>query len=398
MPISAWGNVPPLTLEKALEIAQIRAPEQVLSQHDTTISQAERLKANRYPNPQVEFGIGPNFENLNGKIVDTNLFVAGSINQEIVLWGKQKLRKEIADQNISISKIQEMVTAQDIEFKVRVLYAAIQRSQARVALIQNNIQVDQRFVGGTQLKFQQNEVPYADVLRAKLELATQHKNLIKEQKDLKVLKEKLNLLLARDLNTSFRASDSFEPIKSLPPLKSLLARSLNRPEYQSIQVQQKRNEKEIRLAKQQAKPNLIAGFFAEKDGPDRSFGPSIGIELPIAYRNKGEIETAKAKKLKINFQRDYLAKQIELQVRNNYLELQKTIESLTLQKEMIKNTGDLFRTTFQAYLEGKTEFLRFLETLETINELKIEYFDTLFEYFTKKAELERAIGGPLVSK
>lgn len=397
-PLSARGNEPSLTLQNALEIARSGAPEGVMARHDTAITQAERLKANRYPNPEIAIGVGPNFETLGGNVSNTNLFVGGDISQEVVLWGKRRLRKEIADQSISISKIQELITSQDIDFQVRILYAGILRSQERLALTRHNIQIAQRFVGGTHLKYQQNEVPYADVVRAKLELAKQHKNLIQEKKDLKVLKERLNLLLARDLNTPFRAGDPFRPLGSLPPLDTLITKSQERPEFQSIQVQQEQNEKEIRLAKQEAKPNLILGLFAEKDDPDRSFGPTSGIELPIAYRNKGEIETAKAKRMKTNYQKEYLSKKIELQVRNNYLELQRTMESLKMQKEMIESTGDLFRTTFQAYLEGKAEFLRFLETLETINNLKAEYFDTLFEYFAKKANLERAIGGELVSK
>lgn len=397
-PQQALGESNSLSLEQALEIARSGAPDGVMARHDTAIFQAERLKANRYPNPEIEIGMGPNFETLGGGVSDTNLFVGGSINQEVVLWGKRKLRKEIAEKSITLSKIQELITSQDIDFKVRILYAAILRGQERLALARHNIQIAQRFVGGTHLKFQQNEVPFADVVRAKLELAKQHKNLIQEKKDLQVLKEKLNLLLAREFNTPFRASDPFRSLGSLPPLEELLAQSQDRPEFQSIQVQQDQNEKEIRLAKQEAKPNLILGFFAEKDDPDRSLGPTLGIELPIAYRNKGEIETAKARRLKTKYQGEYLSKRVELEVRNNYLELQKTMESLKMQKEIIESTGDLFRTTFQAYLEGKAEFLRFLETLETINDLKAEYFDTLFEYFAKKADLERAIGGDLVSK
>ena len=139
-------------------------------------------------------------------------------------------------------------------------------------------------------------------------------------------------------------------------------------------------------------------LFIEKDAPDFHFGPSLSMAIPTWYRNKGEIEAAKAKQVKTEYQKTYLEKKIELSIRENYLELQKTTESLSLQKEMVQNTGELFRTTFQAYLESKADFLRFLETLQSVNNFKSEYYDILFNYFVKRAALERALGSSLSRK
>jgi len=95
---------------------------------------------------------------------------------------------------------------------------------------------------------------------------------------------------------------------------------------------------------------------------------------------------------KIEYQKERLGRRIELEVKNKYLEMQNTQQALSLQREAIQNTGELFRTTLQAYLEGKADFLRFLETLQSVNAFKSEYYDILFDYFVKKAELERAVG------
>ncbi|MFO1518883.1 MAG: TolC family protein [bacterium] len=392
IPFQAQGDSNTLSLKQALETARSLSPDVVLSKYDTSISQAERLKANRYPNPDVEFRIGPNFEDLDSGGTQTGLFVGGSVNQEVELWGRRNLRKKIADDQITLSKIQELITTHHIEEKIKILYASIQRGEERVVLIRENIKIAERFVGSAQMKFQQNQAPYADVIRAKMELARQHKNLVQEQGELKILKQQMNLVLARDLNTSFRAGDPFRVTVKIPSLESLLTMAGGRPEFQSAEVQTKQNEKEIRLAQQEWKPNLKVGLWAEKDAPDTHFGPSVGMEIPLWNRNKGEIAAAKAKKLKTEYQKTYLAKQVELDIGNKLLEIQETSRALSLQKEAIQDTGELFRTTFQSYLEGKADFLRFLETLQAVNQFKSEYYDLLFNYFVKKAELERAVG------
>ncbi len=391
-PVPARGAEEALSLAQTLEIARSLSPDIVLARHDTAVSQAERLKANRYPNPEIDLSVGPNFETLESGNTDTGLFVGGSFNQEIELWGKRGLRKKIADDQINISKIQERIAAQNVEEKIKILYAAIQRGEERVRLNQENIRIAERFVGTAQIKYQQNQAPYADVLRAKMELVGHHKNLVKEQIDLKIFKQQMNLALARDLETPFRASDPFQEIGKLPSIENLSMTAAQRPEFESMVVQKNKSEKEIRLSKQEAKPNLKLGLFAEKDAPDTHFGPSIGLEIPLWYRNKGEIETAKAKHLKTEYQKTALAREIELEVKNKYLELQQIRRTLDLQREAIQNIGELFRTTLQAYLEGKAEFLRFLETLQTVNAFKSEYYDLLFNYLSKKAELERALG------
>lgn len=395
LPLQAVADSDALSLKDALEIARSLSPDVVLAGHDTSITQAERLKANRYPNPEVEFQVGPNFETLDSGDTETGLFVGGSVNQEIELWGKRGLRKKIAEDQITLSKIQELITTHDVEKKIKILYAGIQRGEERVGLIQENIKIAERFVGTALVKFQQNQAPYADVLRAKMELAHQHKNLLQEQNDLKILKQEMNLSLARDLDAPFQTKDDFQVMEKIPPMETLLAKAAGKPEFEAIDTQKKQSETEIHLAQQEWKPNLKAGVWAEKDAPDTHFGPSFGMEIPLAYRNKGEIQSAQAKKMRIEFQKVYLGRKIEQEVRVKYLELQESLQTIHLQQETLRSTGELFRTTFQAYIEGKSDFLRFLETLQTVSQFKSEYYDLLFEYFAKKAELERAAGGDI---
>jgi cobalt-zinc-cadmium efflux system outer membrane protein len=390
LPIFADGGS--LSLRQTLEIARSLAPEVVLARHDTSISQADRLKADRYPNPQIDFRVGPNFENLGSGDTDTGLFVGGSFNQEIDLWGKRGLRKKIAEDEIGISKIQELISTRDVEEKIKILYAGIQRGEERVRLIQEGTKTAERFVGTVLVKFQQNQAPYGDVLRAKMELIHRRQDLLHEQSDLKILQQEMNLSLNRSAETPFYAEDPFQTTTEIPALDSLLAKAAARPEFKAIETQMAQQEKEIRLARQEWKPDLNVGIWAEKDAPDTHFGPGFGMALPIFYRNKGEIESAQARKMKTEFQKNYLGRKVEQELRRTYQELQETRQAIHLQRETLRSAGELFRIAFQSYIEGKTDFLRFLETLQTVHQVKSEYYDLLFDYHVRKAQLERAVG------
>ncbi len=68
---------------------------------------------------------------------------------------------------------------------------------------------------------------------------------------------------------------------------------------------------------------------------------------------------------------------------------------LEVKKEGLETSAELIRTSFQNYQEGRTAFFNFLETMQSVNSFKIDYFNTLALWHRQRALLEKAIGSDL---
>lgn len=259
-----------------------------------------------------------------------------------------------------------------------------------------NYEIGKRFLGDTELKFRQNEVPYSDVLRSRLELVQLKKELVEHEEDLKIAKNSFNVLLGRTPNHTFTLGESLPNYPSkdeVSDLEQLIAKAhQNRPDLAAINHELDMTQLEMRLSKRERIPKPTFIFWGEKDGPEKDLGLGISFDLPLWYRQKGEVLEAQTRKDQKEIQRNYLNQNVEKEVRIAYHELLKTTQKLEVGQEGLQTSAELIRTTIQNYREGKTSFLKFLETLKAVNEFKEDYFSTIALWYQQKAGLDKAIG------
>lgn len=383
-----------LTLHKALEIARQNNPQFLMSEADVGIAAARLEQAKAYPNPSIDFGMG--------RITDTQevssdrRLIEGEIAQEVELWGKRGLRKKIAKNDIVMSEQRRILTWQEMALSVKDAYYRLLLEKELLGIAGDNLDIGKKFLGSTELKFQQNEVPYSDVLRARLELVRLRSDVLSRQAELEIQKHALNTLLGRTPETQFQLAGRlrYRPLKV--SLDTLVEQAIGtRPELKLVSTQIEQADQRRRLAKRRGLPNPTLRFWGEQDGPEVKLGGGLGFEIPLWYRQGGEIREAEQLKLRSEIEQGALGLEIEREVRNAYRELQKSGEELAVKREGIEASAELIRTSFQSYQEGRTSFLKFLETMRSVNEFKIDYYTTLALWHRRRAVLEKAIGSDL---
>ena len=117
--------------------------------------------------------------------------------------------------------------------------------------------------------------------------------------------------------------------------------------------------------------------------------------LGFFHRRKGEIREASALKNKAVTEEQYLDYAVQREVSDAFRKLTKAANKFEAQREGAEASAELIRVSFQSYLEGKTSFLMFLDTLQAVKQFKKDYYTTLALWHVRRAELERAVGSDI---
>jgi outer membrane protein TolC len=132
---------------------------------------------------------------------------------------------------------------------------------------------------------------------------------------------------------------------------------------------------------------------------NRDLATMLGVRLNLpVYRGRrcGAVAEAEAR---VAQRRAELAKQtdqVNFQVQEAYARLQRSDQSVRLyQKTILPAAEKNVKSAEAAYTTGKIPFLTLIEAQRNLVGLRDRYYETLADYFRRRAALERAIGGPV---
>jgi len=229
--------------------------------------------------PQGVLGIYPGIGPLPGRdstITNPRSFaslVVGQTTQPVSqLWKihlgllESKLGEEFAQENLRKQK-------QDTAQSVRDTYYRIAQTQAQIESAEAAVKYRADLSAETDRKLLEQAVLKADSLAVKAKLSQQRYRLITLRDSLESLKESLNQLLGRDLNTPF--SVEVEPAPAALEIDLAAARDearSHRVEIRQARLQSKKAEIEIRRQRAEYLPDVSA-HFTYLSLPNVSFVP-----------------------------------------------------------------------------------------------------------------------------
>ena len=149
----------------------------------------------------------------------------------------------------------------------------------------------------------------------------------------------------------------------------------------SLQKQFKSAEYAVKLAKAQRIPDITVGGEYGGYGPDMAsgYGAGVGINIPIFYRNQGEILRRTAEYDQIRVQIERVRKQIQVDIRqalNNYNSANKIYDSYKARRQELE---DLLGNSEKAFSLGGITVLELLDTHKTYREFITKYNQALIQ-------------------
>jgi cobalt-zinc-cadmium efflux system outer membrane protein len=239
-----------------------------------------------------------------------------------------------------------------------------------------------------------------DVARAKVEMDQASFNLEAAKTRALLARAALNHAMGRrpDEPLSFPASDPavLQPPETGDGFDNYLAEALaNRRDIQAASLRAQAAELSLKLERRRQLPDLSVGFARSRES-DVDFNKfSLGMELPIWYRNRGEIDSAQAEIGVRNEQRRGIERTASYEVYGAWLSRNLARTRVSTTRRNVLAIDELREVNSRDYLAGKIDLSAYYEGNRVFLEQNINYLDALLEYHDKAVELEQALSASL---
>lgn len=412
--LPSWAEeMKELTLEKSIEIAfeenkQILAAKERLgiAKGELIVARAGFLPTLSLGGNYLRLGEGQKISVGGGSEVvvrgqDTYSATA-TIEQPIFTWGRTKNSYRQASSNLRIQGEDYRKERNLLRFKVTESFynlilaeELLKLSQESYAQMERHLrQVEDRYENGLASKF--------DLLRARVELANLKPQLIRSKNSLTLAENRFKSLLAFPSQTEVRLQGElkYEPMEI--ELSRAISEALkNRPEIISLKEQENIALAGVRLASASNKPLLSAIYnyqfqkpYHWKDEWGKEWDAMVVLQFPIfsGFSTKGKVLQSRSGLREVKYNVEDKNEEIELEVREIYLNLRQEEETIISQRENVGQAEEAMRIAEKRYTSGMITNLEFMDAQLAVTQAKTDYLQALANYLIAEAKLTKAMG------
>ncbi|HEY5753377.1 MAG TPA: TolC family protein [Chthoniobacterales bacterium] len=385
----------PLTIQSAVQIALLNNRNLQATFEEIGIAKADLIEAVTGPNPSLSF----DFDSpLSGGVVTG---YAAVIAQELVQILTIPLKKRVAAEQLEATQLRAASEVLNLVAEVKKAYFTVQANQqllSRLKIIQETAATS---LDLNQRQYEAGNITDLTLLQAQASYSEGRLEIAQASAALSERREQFNRLLGLwGDQTDWKITGDVLPVPvadfSIQNLESLAVSQ--RLDLQAAHRDVLAAMATLKLNKSTRwVPVLDLGFNVSRDiDGARSFGPSLGAELPVFSRGKGRISRNEAELRRAAAKLEALAVEIRSEVR------EKRDKLLSLRDIAKFYHDDLLPTRIKVVNKALLEYnamqlSAYQLFMVKADELKAErgYIDTSLEYWTTRADLERIVGGML---
>jgi cobalt-zinc-cadmium efflux system outer membrane protein len=338
-----------------------------------------------------------------------------AVSQSIETFGKRAKRIRVADYSIGITEADFQQRSAELAYQIRTGYAEVCAERQKVKLLADLIGFNQDSLRLTEARVKEGDVAPLEANLLKVEIARAEVSLKRAQGRLASAEFDLRRLAGLDESTPIPASNS-APAPP-PPLETLKQQALEkRPDLMSARFQEEQESAGIALAKAEAKPDvtLSAGYSRQNSQFDGLFGfnssgtlspirdqvdiLTFGISVPLRTSRSGlgNVQAASAKASGARQRREFLERNIPLEVEAAYQRWRTATDSLQmLQNGVLDPSSANLSVIREAYKLGQLRLLDVLNEQRRLVDTQMEYIDAQADVVRTWGEVERTAGGNL---
>jgi outer membrane protein TolC len=164
----------------------------------------------------------------------------------------------------------------------------------------------------------------------------------------------------------------------------------------------KAEESALALAHKEYYPDLMVGAAYDTimgNGPSRDLAPqlSVGINLPLRLdKRRAAVAEAQARIMQRRAEFARLTDQVNFQVEEAYAQVVEAEKVVRLYEDkLLKFAASNVEAARNAYIPGQIPLVSYLEAQRTLVSIRDRYYQSLADYFQRRATLERVVGEPL---
>jgi len=320
------------------------------------------------------------------------------LEQEVKLWGKYGLERNIAQADAEAEKFQGRATVTELIAQVIATHGEYNAAYEAVAVSTEIKRRDDEILGLVRSRYGATSVDQQDVIRAEVEAATAEGDVVRRQGELKSAAAKLNALIGRPSLAPLATPTGFRAVKTISLAQvQALARSAN-PQLAMAGAQSNSAAQTKSLTDLNYYPDVTLGAkYVQRPGTEDTGEFMLGVKLPLHYEVKDAEQRAAGAKLgAAQARNEALRLRVDGQVADAWFSvdaLRKVVQIYASRQVPAARTSlDTARNGFQA---GTTDLFFVFEAERRLRAVQLDLLKLKVELQMKYAEMERLAGGSL---
>jgi len=179
---------------------------------------------------------------------------------------------------------------------------------------------------------------------------------------------------------------------------------MNRSDIKIMDEQKNIMKRQVSLARTGLMPSVLFGtnlqyqgmkneFEFSNDDFYRSINSSLSLSIPLftGFKTTGKIQQAKASLRETDYQIDALYSAVKLEIETAYLAINEKEQAVTTQSKIIDQAAEALRLAQLRYAEGLSTQLDVMNAESALNQARMNYEQSLFDYNIAIAQLKKAL-------
>lgn len=399
---SAWaGAAAAQSLPQLLQEAEAHNPQILAARAAWQAARQVPSQVSTLPDPQVQvqsLSVGDPVP-FRGYSTSNFSYIGLGISEDLPYPGKLRLRGQIASH-------QAAALDQDYRAVGRRVRAQVESEYYQLGYlhqVQITLAADQRLLHEiaqvAEARYAQGHGNEQDVLKAQLNETKIVDQLATNQQDVASAQARLKAILNRPPQSPDLAVGQLEetPMRQSQSELLALARARN-PVVQAWQASAQASAAQVQLAHKDFYPDFSIAYMYQRTDPSRYpayYMLTFGVKLPIfrSRRQQPELAEAVAKRTQAQQQQQAAGQQATGDVQSAYVHVQTGTRVLGIYKKgLIPQATATLQAGLAAYQMGREDFQALLDDFLDLQNLDIEYWNTLAQRETALAQIEQLTG------
>ncbi|MBX9648516.1 MAG: TolC family protein [Xanthobacteraceae bacterium] len=320
------------------------------------------------------------------------------IDQELKLWGKYGLERNVATADADAAKFQGRATVTELIAQVIAAHGEYNAAYEAVGVATEIKRRYDETLGLLRSRYGTTSVDRQDVIKAEIEAATADGDVVRRQGEQKAAAARLNALIGRPSLAPLAAPTGFRALKAVSLAQvQALARSAN-PMLALAGAQSNSAAQTKSLTDLNYYPDVTLGAkYVQRPGTEDTGEFMLGVKLPLHYEVKDAEQRAAGARLGAAQARgEALRLRVDGQIADAWFSvdaLRKVVQIYaSRQLPPARSSLDNARNGFQA---GTSDLSSVFEAERRLRAVQLDLLKLKVELQTKYAEMERLAGGSL---
>lgn len=369
----------PLTLARALELAEQHSPAMRAAAARAQGAEAGIRTARAYPNPEFNTYFGRQYVRQLGAV--PGLMEHYSAAQPVELPSVRKTRIRAAELGRESSLFSRAEARLALRANVKQAFYMVLRRRAEIDLAQENLKLVQELRNRIGVQVEVGEAARLELTRADAEVATARTLATSAQLRYRNALAALRTAIGAPLPAQFDARGELEAGRALPPLDQLTAEVLSRhPTIAQAEAEIRRAEAVLQSERAQRKPQpWLRGEYERQ--PDLGFF-RFGLTLPLPLWNKreGPIAEAEAELARARAQADLRRIELTAAMESAYGLYEVAGQQVaSFEQGVLKGAEEALKAAEAAFRFGERGIIEVLDAQRVLRTVRQDFLSAQFD-------------------